>query len=60
MRNPDGQGFSAFGKVISGMDLVRKIQNMATDKPNKNQLEYTSGQILSDPVIIIHVKYIAE
>jgi len=60
MRNPDGQGFAAFGKVISGMDLVRKIQNMATDKPNKNQLEYTSGQILSDPVIIIHVKYIAE
>ncbi len=60
MRNPDGQGFAAFGKVISGMDLIRKIQNMATDKPSENQLEYTSGQILSDPVIIIHVKYIAE
>ena len=25
-RNPDGQGFAAFGKVISGMDVVRKIQ----------------------------------
>jgi len=24
-RNPDGQGFAAFGKVISGMEVVRKI-----------------------------------
>ncbi|RXQ95854.1 peptidylprolyl isomerase [Ancylomarina salipaludis] len=26
LRNPDGQGFAAFGKVIRGMDVVRKIQ----------------------------------
>ncbi|MEI8648955.1 peptidylprolyl isomerase [Paraglaciecola sp. Hal342] len=25
-RNPDGLGFAAFGRVISGMDIVRKIQ----------------------------------
>jgi peptidyl-prolyl cis-trans isomerase A (cyclophilin A) len=25
-RNPDGQGFAAFGKVIAGRDVVRKIQ----------------------------------
>lgn len=25
-RNPDGQGFAAFGKVTKGMDVVRKIQ----------------------------------
>ncbi len=25
-RNPDWQGFSAFGKVITGMDTVKKIQ----------------------------------
>ena len=26
-RNPDGQGFAAFGKVTQGMEIVRKIQN---------------------------------
>jgi arylsulfatase A-like enzyme/cyclophilin family peptidyl-prolyl cis-trans isomerase len=25
-RNPDGQGFAAFGKVTKGMDVVRRIQ----------------------------------
>lgn len=25
-RNPDGQGFAAFGKVLAGMDVVKKIQ----------------------------------
>jgi peptidyl-prolyl cis-trans isomerase A (cyclophilin A) len=25
-RNPDGQGFAVFGRVLSGMDVVRKIQ----------------------------------
>ena len=25
-RNPDGQGFAAFGQVMKGMDVVRKIQ----------------------------------
>jgi peptidyl-prolyl cis-trans isomerase A (cyclophilin A) len=27
-RNPDGQGFAAFGKVVQGMDVVRKIQKL--------------------------------
>jgi peptidyl-prolyl cis-trans isomerase A (cyclophilin A) len=26
MRNPDGQGFAAFGRVVMGMDVVRRIQ----------------------------------
>jgi len=30
-RNPDGQGFAAFGKVIEGMDVVRKIHQEPAD-----------------------------
>jgi peptidyl-prolyl cis-trans isomerase A (cyclophilin A) len=26
-RNPDGQGFAAFGRVLSGMQVVRRIQH---------------------------------
>lgn len=33
-RNPDGQGFAAFGKVVGGMDIVRQIQMM----PSKEQM----------------------
>ena len=30
-RNPDGQGFAAFGHVIEGMDIVRTIQAQPSD-----------------------------
>ena len=30
-RNPDGQGFAAFGQVISGMDVVRTIQTQPSN-----------------------------
>ena len=46
-RNPDGQGFAAFGKVIKGMDVVKEIQS----KPDKEQMLIT-------PVNIINVERI--
>ena len=33
-RNPDGQGFAAFGKVVRGMDVVRKIQSAPAQEQN--------------------------
>lgn len=32
-RNPDGQGFAAFGQVIKGMEVVKLVQQ----QPNKDQ-----------------------
>lgn len=49
-RNPDGQGFAAFGRVVRGMDVVRKIQAMPADGPADS--EYMRGQILNHPVAI--------
>jgi len=53
-RNADGQGFAAFGKVVSGMDVVRRINAMPADAPSDS--EYTKGQILAKPVAIVTVR----
>jgi len=49
-RNPDGQGFAAFGKVIKGMEIIRKIKNLPADSDTGSG--YTKGQFLNDPVAI--------
>jgi len=41
-RNPDGQGFAAFGKVVNGMDIVRKIHQSKAE-----------GQKLTPPIRIL-------
>ncbi|HEV2949854.1 MAG TPA: peptidylprolyl isomerase, partial [Gemmataceae bacterium] len=43
-RNPDGQGFGAFGRVTKGIDVVKKIQAAPAD-----------GQTLSPPVKILRI-----
>jgi peptidyl-prolyl cis-trans isomerase A (cyclophilin A) len=30
-RNPDGQGFAAFGRLVEGLDVARRIQTMPAD-----------------------------
>ena len=50
MRNPDGLGFAAFGRVVRGMDVVRAIHGREANAPSDSA--YTAGQILTDPVLI--------
>lgn len=50
MRNPDGRGFAAFGRVADGMDVVRAINRLQGTAPVNDP--YYEGQILSDPVTI--------
>jgi peptidyl-prolyl cis-trans isomerase A (cyclophilin A) len=44
-RNPDGQGFAAIGRVVKGMNVVKKIQMAPAD-----------GQMLMPPVKITAIK----
>ena len=44
-RNPDGQGFAAFGHVVRGMEVVRKIQQSPA-----------GAQSLKPPIRIIHAR----
>ena len=53
-RNPDGQGFAVFGRVVRGMDIVRAINAGATVQDAET--EYIAGQILARPVVILRVK----
>jgi peptidyl-prolyl cis-trans isomerase A (cyclophilin A) len=43
-RNPDGQGFAAFGRVLAGMDVVRRIQASPAN-----------GQTLTPPIRILNI-----
>jgi peptidyl-prolyl cis-trans isomerase A (cyclophilin A) len=46
-RNPDGQGFAAFGRVTKGMEVVRRIQAAPAD-----------GQGLTPPVAIRSIRVV--
>ena len=43
-RNPDGQGFAAFGRVVGGMDVVRRIQESPAE-----------GETLRPPIKMVRV-----
>lgn len=50
MRNKDGQGFAAFGRVVAGMDVVRAINALTNTR--KVDDAYVQNQMLLEPVII--------
>lgn len=51
-RNPDGQGFAAFGRVITGMDVVRNIQAAPS---STNRTTNTEAQRLIPPIKILKI-----
>lgn len=51
-RNPDGQGFAAFGRVVSGMDVVRTIQQAPSAA---NRTSNTEAQTLTPPIAITRI-----
>ena len=38
-RNPDGQGFAAFGKVVKGMDVVKMIKPRFRQRPGADSAD---------------------
>lgn len=56
LRNPDGQGFAVFGRVTSGMEVVRKI-HASPSGPNSTNAEVAMGdQRLTPPIKILSVR----
>jgi peptidyl-prolyl cis-trans isomerase A (cyclophilin A) len=51
-RNPDGQGFAAFGRVVAGMDVVRKIQAAPS---STTRVTNAAAQRLTPPIKIVKV-----
>ncbi len=56
MRNPDGQGFAAFGRVVSGMDVVRTIQQAPSSTDRSSN---TEAQKLTPPIVVTKVARVA-
>jgi len=49
-RNADRLGFAAFGRVVSGMDVVHQIHQ--SESTAATESDYLEGQILNSPVLI--------
>ena len=48
-RNPDGQGFAAFGHVTNGMKLIREIWSSKTQGPPGS----SEGELIASPAQIL-------
>lgn len=50
----DGHGYTAFGKVISGLEILEKIKTKQTTK--ETNIDIVKNQILDEPIIIKEIK----
>ncbi|MDE3264616.1 MAG: peptidylprolyl isomerase [Acidobacteriota bacterium] len=49
-RQPDGQGYATFGRVVRGIEILEEIQGLST--LTEAGSEVTRGQMLEQPVVI--------
>ena len=49
----DGFGYATFGRVLRGLDVLRRVQQMPTDRDT--EIEVVRGQLLDEPVMIERV-----
>jgi peptidyl-prolyl cis-trans isomerase A (cyclophilin A) len=54
LRNPDGQGFAVFGRVVAGMDVVHAIHQAPADAPTEDT--YVQNQLINEPIKIISLQ----
>jgi peptidyl-prolyl cis-trans isomerase A (cyclophilin A) len=52
-RNADGQGFAVFGRVVGGMDVVKKIQRSKTRDASSAQRGGYGTETLDPPIKIV-------
>jgi peptidyl-prolyl cis-trans isomerase A (cyclophilin A) len=53
-RNPDGQGFAVFGRVVAGMDVIHAIHQAPADAPT--DFEYFQNQLFNEPILIESIR----
>ncbi len=50
----DGFGYATFGRIVHGMDVLRRVHQMPTNAPT--DIEVVRGQLLDEPVLIRSVR----
>ncbi len=50
----DGFGYATFGRIVQGMDVLRRVHQMPTNAPT--DIELVRGQLLDEPVLIRSVR----
>jgi peptidyl-prolyl cis-trans isomerase A (cyclophilin A) len=55
-RNPDGQGFAVFGRVVSGMEIARKIHQSPSGPSGATNAAAAGDQRLTPAIKILSIR----